>query len=142
METARTVLNMYQFCQFYNVTMSFEMVYENPNIDDMPRGSTHYRCKLQRRVDGKRRQLTTYFSMGPALCEDPDAASVLYCLASDSSCVENCNDFEDFASDLGYDPDSRKAEKIYKACVRQSKKLKQFLGDSAFEDLLYNVERL
>jgi len=27
-----------------------------------------------------------------------------------------CGSFEAWASDLGYDPDSRKAEKVFKAC--------------------------
>ena len=44
----------------------------------------------------------------------PTAAEVLYCLLSDASATGQC--FADWASDFGYDTDSRKALAIYEAC--------------------------
>lgn len=56
---------------------------------------------------------------------EPKTDDIMYCLYSDITGYEECRDFEDFAKCFGYDPDSRKAEAIYKeiekeilACVR------------------------
>jgi hypothetical protein len=46
----------------------------------------------------------------------PDLADVLASLASDARVIEE-GPFEEWASSLGYDPDSRKAEAIYRACI-------------------------
>jgi hypothetical protein len=53
---------------------------------------------------------------------------VLEALLSDAS-VAGYDQFEEWAADLGYDPDSRKAEKVYQACVEQTAQLRQLLGD-------------
>ena len=37
---------------------------------------------------------------------------------------------------------SRKAEKTFKTIEHQAKRLRNFLGDSAYETLLWNTERL
>jgi hypothetical protein len=75
----------------------------------------------------QRRQMTTPFYMGYAHTDEPTALDVLECLLSDSD-VEDY-EFEEWASNLGYDPDSRRAERIYKTATRQTKKLHQFLGE-------------
>ena len=64
--------------------------------------------------------------------------------ASDSSSIENnlLTGFEGWASDLGYDPDSRKAEKIFKVCEKQAERLKKFLGDELYKILLWETEGL
>lgn len=76
----------------------------------------------------QRRQMTVPFYTGMGSTNDPDAEMVLECLLSDAS-VEYNRSFEDWAGDLGYDTDSRKAEKIYKACLKIAKKLHALLGD-------------
>lgn len=81
------------------------------------------------RLSYQGRQLTVPFYMGQALTEEPTAEEVLECLLSDASGVECARSFEDWASDLGFDPDSRKAERIYKACERIAVKLRRFLGE-------------
>ena len=58
----------------------------------------------------------------------PDAADVLSCLCLDATSADR-NTFEDWCSDLGYDSDSRKAEKIYNLCVETNAKLRRFLGE-------------
>lgn len=70
----------------------------------------------------------------------PDAADVLYSLAMDSS-VLDYGTFEDWASEFGYDPDSRKGESVYRACLEIALKLRNGIGESglallreAFED--------
>lgn len=72
----------------------------------------------------------------------PTAASVLDSLAVDSSTWEEARDFEEFASNLGFDPDSRKAERMYNECGEQAKRLRHFLGREAYDTLLWETERL
>lgn len=45
----------------------------------------------------------------------PTVTDVMYCLVSDAQCAEY-GDFDDFCDNLGYDNDSREAERIYNAC--------------------------
>lgn len=79
-----------------------------------------------------------------ALCTptSPDAETVLDCLAFDCSGTENARSFEEWADEYGYDHDSRKAEATYRACQETAAKLARFLGEEAFQTLLFNTERL
>lgn len=86
------------------------------------KGSTGYTVTLRY----KGRQLTCPFYMGSALTGEPSAADVLSCLISDSSACDQS--FEEWASDLGYDIDSRKAEATYNACVKSGEKVRRLLG--------------
>lgn len=88
---------------------------------------------------GKKR-LTVPFFMGVGhYGKEPEVYDVLNCLVSDAASVDNARSFEEWASELGYDPDSRKAEKIFKACERGTKKLKKFLGEQ-YDIFLYETE--
>jgi hypothetical protein len=49
-------------------------------------------------------------------------------------------DFEEWAADLGYDPDSRKAEKLFKTCEKQAGRLRSFLGDDLYDRLLFDLD--
>jgi len=120
-----------EFIEREKITITSNWTDDNPN---MPAGSTHWQCTLRRK--GKR--LTIPFSMGPAYEGEPDAPTVLNCLASDTGGTDQA--FESWARDLGYAEDSRKAEKIYKICQSQAKKLKKFLGDALYNELLYEVK--
>lgn len=64
----------------------------------------------------------------------PDILDVMYCLVMDSDVLETSG-FEEWASNFGYDTDSRKAKKIYDQCVEQSLKLKAVLGYEKLEKL-------
>jgi len=138
---AREETTMKQFINWYRIKIESEYVDSNPNMQDDGHRMNHYKVVLTARIDGKRKQFTTYFSMGLGLSGDPDAGSVLDCLASDSSGIDG-QSFEDWAGDYGYDTDSRKAERTYNACVTQAAKLKKFLGESVYETLVYHTERL
>ncbi len=73
----------------------------------------------------------------------PELVDVLDCLASDAASVENCRMFEDWANEMGYDEDSRSAERTYQICEKQSKDLRFLLGSrKVFEALLFEIERL
>ena len=42
---------------------------------------------------------------------------------------------------MGYDTDSRKAEKIYKTVQHQAARLSNFLDSTLYDQLLYGTER-
>ena len=78
------------------------------------------------------RQMTTRFRTGLGWDREPSASDVLESLLSDAAGIENLRDgdsFEEWAAEYGYDPDSREAEKIYRAVESQTKKLERLLGD-------------
>ena len=75
----------------------------------------------------QKRRLTTSFFMGPAHAREPTAADVLSCLVSDAHC--GATSFEDFCSDFGYNVDSRRAEKTWRACAKMALRVRKFLGD-------------
>jgi hypothetical protein len=102
--------------------------------DPMPEGWAGHggsAWKVQLRYKGRR--LTVPFYTG-SLAGEPDAEGVIDCLLSDAQAGDQ--DFDEFCSDMGYDNDSRKAEKTWKACQALAPKIRQLLGDD-FETFLY-----
>ena len=130
-------MNVKQFCTKHKIKARAEWADSNPHMADS-QNMNHFKVTLRHAG----RQMTLYFSQGYAISGEPTAADVLNCLASDSSSVENARSFEDWAADLGYDPDSRKAEKIFKICEKQAERLKKFLGEDLYKILLWDVEGL
>jgi len=114
-------------CEKLGITA--ESQYGGAEVPEGWQPGTHpYRVTLTRRTaGGGRRQLTVDFFMGPASTREPTAADVLACLVIDANAGEQS--FEEFCSDLGYDSDSRKAERIHAACVRMAPRLRRFLGE-------------
>ncbi len=133
-----TTMTIQAFINQYRVKFIAEKTDNNPNMSDMPAGSAHWKCII-RRVGGRR--MTVYFSQGPAICKEPTAADVLDCLASDASGYDG-RDFEEWASEYGYDIDSRRAEKTWNAIGKQVDDLKRVLGETGFNLLVNEVERL
>jgi len=129
-------ITMAQFIAKHGLRATIQRADSNPNMDSKY-PMNHYKVVI-RHESGAR--MTTYFSTGMGWTQEPSLSDVLDCLASDSSGIEQS--FEAWAGEYGYDADSLKAESIYKTCKRQAKKLKNLLGHSAFEELLYSVERL
>ena len=62
----------------------------------------------------------------------PSLPDVLYSLVVDASVLDHSS-FEDWASDFGYDTDSRAAEKIYRACLEIALKLRAALGEAGLQ---------
>jgi len=113
---------------------------EDPSIPEDPawRGASHW--KVQVRVEG--RVMTIPYHLGSAHTGPPQLDDVLNSLALDSSGYENARGFEDWASEYGYDADSRKARGIWRQVQVQARKLKQLLGATAYDELLYHTESL
>jgi len=132
-------MDVKQFANKYRIKARAEWADSNPHMTDS-QNMNHFKVTLR----GAGRQMTLYFSQGYGISGEPTAADVLNCLASDSSSIENnlLTGFEGWASDLGYDPDSRKAEKIFKVCEKQAERLKKFLGEELYKTLLWDTEGL
>jgi hypothetical protein len=131
-------ITLAEFINKHGVRMTCEPTDRNPLMDPDGSRMDHWHCVL--RCGG--RQMTLTFSMGVAHAgREPKADEVLNCIASDSASIENARSFEDWAGELGYDEDSRKAEKVYKACQAQAEKAKALLGEVAYGELLWNTEQ-
>jgi hypothetical protein len=65
----------------------------------------------------------------------PTLPDVLSCFVMDAQCVSDGQTFEDFAADLGYEEDSRKAEKAYNGCRDEYFGLLRMCGPALLEKL-------
>jgi len=100
---------------------------------DGPRKNNHFVVTLKnenRRVSFDFFDSESNFRAGKT---ELDVYSILTCCSSGFHCS---GDFEDFCAEFGYDNDSRKAEKLHKACLKQSSKLKKLFVGQAAEDLM------
>ena len=64
----------------------------------------------------------------------PDPLDVIYSLVTDASVLDSSG-FEDWASDFGYETDSRAAESIYRACLEIALKLRAGIGAAGLSQL-------
>lgn len=64
----------------------------------------------------------------------PTLADVMWSLAMDAD-VRDYPTFEEWAAETGYDEDSRKAERIYKAAMEQTQRLGCFFGWTTWDRL-------
>lgn len=64
----------------------------------------------------------------------PEPRAVIWSLVMDSSVLDS-GGFESWAADFGYDPDSRKAESIYRACLDHALMMRAAIGDSGMAEL-------
>lgn len=64
----------------------------------------------------------------------PNLADVIHSMASDSDVIDHPT-FESWASDFGYDTDSRKGEAVYRACLELALKMRAGFGDAGLERL-------
>jgi hypothetical protein len=117
-----------------NVRADVRWTDRNPHMDCQDWPARHYVVTLKR----QRRQMAVPFSCGLGIESEPTAADVLDCLLSDYYTADNT--FDDWCAELGFNPDSRKAERTFKTVLRQSDRLATFLGD-ALETYL-SAERL
>lgn len=131
-------MNYSEFASNYSVSCKIQPISSRPDnlMSDQP--MFHYKV----RIGCGRRSFGLYFSTGTSWTKQPVIDDVLNSLASDAAGYENAQSFEDWAAEYGYDTDSRKAEKIYRTVKRQAEQLKRTIGDEAYNDLLWNTERL
>lgn len=68
--------------------------------------------------------------------DEPTTEDVLSCLAMDAQTADNSRSFEDWAEELGLDPDSRSAERTYIAVCKHASDLAKLVGEWAYAELL------
>lgn len=96
---------------------------------------------FSRPVLNSERKITIRFHMGPALEREPTAEDVLSCVALDAAGTENARNLADWMSDCGFDQEDRlKAAETYKATLDQTKKLRSWLDDKLFDELVWRVD--
>ena len=64
----------------------------------------------------------------------PDTVSVIHSIVLDSS-VLDYSTYESWGTELGYDPDSRKGEAIYRLCLEHALALRAAIGEAGIEAL-------
>lgn len=127
------------FIASMSIKMTVRPAKGNPLMESADREMHHWNCRLS----SMGRQMGVVFSMGSGFNgREPILAEVLDSLASDAAGVENARDFADWCGEYGYDTDSRKAERTYRACARIAKRLQRLCGsDGAYQALLFNTDR-
>lgn len=93
--------------------------------------ATHWKVWIKR----GERLMTAYYSMGSARSGEPDTTDVMGCLLSDTDNIDAGYDFEEWADALGYDTDSRAAERIYNACKQTWAELEPMFTASELTDI-------
>lgn len=96
-----------------------------------------WHCAISRIAsDGKRRQIRTGYHLGSGhKRREPTVAEVLHSLAMDAWSVADSGGFDEWCSDLGYDSDSRKAKRMYRACESTIAKLAAFVAPDDWREL-------
>ena len=104
------------------------------NLDEWQRKSHPWTVLLRYRG----RQMKLNFWTG-SMAGEPNTHDVVTCVTMDCSGFSNSRSFEDWASEYGYDTDSRKAEAIYKAVQIECRKFSQLMGDD-YDSTIYMDE--
>jgi hypothetical protein len=136
------MLTIQEFVKKHELKLILRPIDSRPDLvgrgeDDWNNTATHWWFTLRSGTSS----YSGYYSQGSALKDRPTIEEILDSLAMDVFNLD-ITGFEEWATEYGYDTDSRKAEKIYKACERASKALRKFLGDDAIDELINDVERL
>lgn len=138
-------MNFQEFAQLPNLSSQITPLdrrYDSTDHDQWSKDATHWqiivRWKQPREMPygAKIKSHALEYSMGSAHKGNPVIADVLNCLHLDASCAINSGSFEDWADDLGYDSDSRKAEKVYRSCLATADALLELFGGEVFDQFL------
>ena len=95
--------------------------------------------KYKARITYNKKSMTTSFYTGSGWEKDPELEDILGSILLDATYLDYS--FEDFANEMGYDPDSRTAEKIYKDIQKQAKKINRIFSKEEQEELLTYLEK-
>ena len=107
------------FLKSVNASIKMEYLEHRPYFPDEKDSRDVYRVRIRR----KGKQFTFTFGTN-SLGDKPTAYAILACLTK-----YDPGTFEDFCSDYGYDEDSRKAERIYKAVCNEWLHVERVFGD-------------
>lgn len=140
-----------KFAESHALEMSIaQEVHGDQRPDGLANGMTrHFQCHLfhpiergplHRYEDPYKPTMTIWFSQGSAHKAPPTLASILECLAGDAYGYENAPIFEEWADDYGYDPDSRTAERVFRAVQENTILLRRYLSQYDYAALLAVVK--
>lgn len=115
----------------HGITCEITPADSNPHMREGGFPMHHWQVVISDRDD---RSMTVPFSTGEAIGE-PTGADVLECLISDAEGVRDGQSFEEWADELGFNPDSRADERVYRAVVTQTRRLRLLLSNAAYEQL-------
>ncbi len=143
-----TVTNVFeQYASRHGITLQAVSVPENPNMhrdsQEKPWEADHWYVTLG--LVASKKNFTLYFSKGVGLRVKPNKIAyprpikpsiteILECLQSDFSGLGE--EFEEWASGLGYDTDSRKAERTWETVKRQAREFRALVGIDAMNELM------
>ena len=120
----RTFIDYHNFGTRFKIAATVTSARDNPHMDtSFPR--YHYAVTLHL----PEADMVLPFSTGQSWTRVPDVYDVMECLWHDAVTVQACVDFEDWAESLGFDTDSREAERRYNACLEQYDMLSKGLGN-------------
>jgi len=130
-------MNFQEFADTNGLAFTYAKTDSNPHMPDPPRQPAfkmdHYIVGIYKGED----LFTLNYSKGLGHeGKPPTIDEVLYCLFMDASTLDQSTDFDDWCVSLGYDTDSREAERIFTACMKQTDRLEVFLGEDLLNDLL------
>lgn len=104
-----------------------------------PRGTRHYIVRI---IDGKERELNTYFSKGAGLQGPPDIEEVLVSMGTDAADWERSRgSIEQYAAEPGADPEDPEAQYGQAAIETEAAGLRVFLGKQGYQELLEIVRK-
>ena len=115
-------INALRFAGKYDVKLSVLDIAYGKHFEDDRTERYIFKCRLSR----NRKSYT--FNFGQSIAngsKEPTMYDVLSCLQK-----YDCGTFENFCDEYGYDTDSRKAERIYKGCVKEYNAIVRLFGDS------------
>ena len=117
-------------CEFKGFKLSAE--YTGNKKADWGNGQenwNHHKVTVKNTETGKQTSFDFWASIAnPEVKSRKDLIGAFECFVGDA--VAGMNDFNNFCSEFGYDEDSRRAEKIYKACQKATEKLQRiYNGD-------------
>lgn len=94
--------------------------------------------KYKARITYNKKSMTIIYYTGSGWKKDPELEDILGSILQDTTYLDY--GFEDFANAMGYDSDSRTAEKIYKDIQKQAKKINRIFSKEEQEELLTYLE--
>ena len=118
-----------QFAKDHNVKLRILDCEYKPYFDTDKESRYVFKCRLSR---GKK---SYTFNFGQSIrngSKEPEMYDVLSCLEK-----TDVGTFQDFCDEFGYDTDSKRAERIYKAVVKEYKAVERLFGDCIEE--LYKI---
>jgi hypothetical protein len=103
--------------------------------DDWKQTANKYKATIKY----NKKSLTIPYYTGCGWQRDPDLEDILGTLLMDAAYYDYS--FEDFAREMGYDPDSRKTKKIYNDIQKQTEKLNSIFSEEEQRELLIYLEK-